>query len=1532
MRRTRFLLLAGIALTTTSPASNPGRLASVAPVLVTYGHENHPREGDPNFFQILYVGVPAGMKQEFLLRVFDPDTDGEHDLAFGQYGDSETRFAVFGGAGASGGQEASREPGETRKAGGRLLAERVFGADPEIDDTWQTLATLDPADGELVDGRRIFRLLVDGFRGDDANAFTVAAGTPADPDRAPQGVEIFSFRPTLRLPSGGAVFELPFTTPTDAAALIVDTFDGYGARPELALPLRSQPLPASGDNEWQAGEIRLDDAERGGAAAITIGGGREWPNDVTLYVTDARRRPIGLTLPPRLWPARNARPEIALTVTPDDCHAVTLDAAGSSDADGDALDFRWRFHDEEEAQGARVTRRYVEPGTYPARLEVRDASLQVGHGAAHDFEVEIKSPPIAAASAPRIVAPGDPFPLDGSASSVEDGAIRSYTWTLSDGAELTGRQVRHAFAEPGPYTVTLTVEDDSEHPCDTASRELTVIANAPPVAVAGEDRRAAVGEGVIFDARDSEDSDGKLTARLWDFGDGAQARGPVVEHAYAAPGRYRARLSVRDDSRVANATTTAEVTVIVNAPPVAVAEPPQYVGGGQVRFDGSASDDEDGVIKRYTWDFGDRSTGTGATPTHVYAAPGTYEAKLTVTDDSGTGSASTDVTTRVVVNAAPIADAGPDIVAAPGEEVTLRGDRSADPDGEIADFHWDLGEGTTADGAVASHRYETPGTYLARLAVRDDSGHEEAIDFDEARVVINRRPRAEAGPDILAAPGKPVHLDGGRSFDADGEITHFRWDLSDTETPLAGRVIERKFDEPGIYTAQLTVTDDSGTSNGTARDELTIRVNHPPVAVAGAAVHTAERRVSFDASASVDPDGDPLVFHWDFGDGRTANGARVSHTYAKGGTYPVVLTVNDGTARVNSWHRDSLTVRVDQPPTAMAGEDRGACTGDVVVFDGGGSRDPEGGVLRYSWDFGDGTSSDIVNPTKVYEESGTYPVTLTVEDDSGLPGSRHSDRVLVHVNAGPVADAGEDIRACAHTPVPLDGSGSTDRDGVVNRFAWDFGDGASGGGDRPTHVYSRPGRYRAVLTIEGDQAGQCASTATDEVEVEIVAAPAPAIEAPDTTPVSAPTRFDGSASTLDGGEIHAWRWDFGDGGTAEGRVMEHRYSRPGVYRVTLAVEGDTPVAECRRVSTHRLVTVNAPPVAVAGEDRTVPAGEATSFDGSDSHDPDGGVTEYLWDFGDGTTGQGMQVRHVYREAGQHEVTLTVKDDAGVANSTVSDTLRVEVTAAPRPEIAGPAIACVEEEVRWQATDATAGLRTSYAWVLGDGEDATGVGVTHMYERPGRYAITLVANDGGDSPSTRRATTKMLRINAPPRAVAGPDRSGCPGVPVAFEAAGSTDPDGKLVRRLWDFGDGTTARGSAVEHAYERPGVYRVTLTVEDDSGSACATATDTVEVAIEPPPAADAGPDQEVWIGGANDALLLDGSGSRHPAGGTLDYTWTLSNGDVLKGQKVKHALAQAGELDVTLRVDDLFSRACSTATDTLRVVARARGEATEAP
>src|SRR5699024_10411558 len=134
---------------------------------------------------------------------------------------------------------------------------------------------------------------------------------------------------------------------------------------------------------------------------------------------------------------------------------------------------------------------------------------------------------------------------------------------------------------------------------------------------------------------------------------------------------------------------------------------------------------------------------------------------------------------------------------------------------------------------------------------------------------------------------------------------------------VAGRVVEHAFDTPGVHVVQLTVTDDSGTANANARDEVTVRVNGAPVAAAGDNVFTAKRIIHFDGSASVDPNGDPLRFVWSFGDGETARGARVTHAYASGGVYPVVLTVDDGTGLSNARNRDSLTVTIDRPPTAV---------------------------------------------------------------------------------------------------------------------------------------------------------------------------------------------------------------------------------------------------------------------------------------------------------------------------------------------------------------------------------------------------------------------------------------------------------------------------------------------------------------------------------------------------------------------------------------------------------------------------------------
>ena len=144
--------------------------------------------------------------------------------------------------------------------------------------------------------------------------------------------------------------------------------------------------------------------------------------------------------------------------------------------------------------------------------------------------------------------------------------------------------------------------------------------------------------------------------------------------------------------------------------------------------------------------------------------------------------------------------------------------------------------------------------------------------------------------------------------------------------------------------------------------------------------------IQFDSSGSSDPDGSLATWYWMFGDGSNSTQQNPTHVYAAGGIYTVSLTVTDRWSPPSSTTiQHQILVSQDIPPIADAGPDQTLNT-PTVTFDGSGSYDPDGYIIAYIWDFGDGGTSYDMITTHTYANDGTYLVTLTVIDNASLIG------------------------------------------------------------------------------------------------------------------------------------------------------------------------------------------------------------------------------------------------------------------------------------------------------------------------------------------------------------------------------------------------------------------------------------------------------------------------------------------------------------------------------------------------------------------
>ena len=1593
----------------TSPAPEDG-------LLVVYGLNAPTREGDIDHRETIFFSVPKDMRDRVYVRIFDPEMGGAHDFRYGRYGGTATLYRVYGGEEAfsgvslpepvaSGAVPRKMPRAEVLAVGpGKVLHEKRFEADTATDGTWVSLGAVRARQGEVIGDRAWFRLEVIGADGDDGNGFNVDISLARDRHKRSDEIAVVAYQPTIRWPGGATGTRVEFMGPGNGP-LTIQNFDGAAADLRLNQMYSDIRLRASGQNTWASEDVQTDEE----LLAITLKGGFETPNDVTLSIFDAEGQALPILMPPRRAPEPERSPALPRARELADCASVAFDGSfedaspllayrwdfgdgGTSDepvivysygepgkpevrlrvlepgtraargneafvpvhvrvapraiagpdvvvAPGDLVPFDasgsvpsdlpisrylWTFGDGETTTSATLQKAYTNPGSYRALLRVMDDSNHPCNFGVASRMVQVNFPPVAEAGTDLTTIVGQEIRLNGAASYDVDGAIKSYAWDMKDGTTLTGADIRHAYQEPGVYTVALAVTDDSGVSNATATDTVTIRVNAPPVPVAtGPSEQIAVGEAVQLDGSQSTDADGAIITYLWDFGDGAMGEGPTVEYAWAAPGVYDITLTVIDNSGTASASQSTTIPVIVNTRPVARAGEDQFVTTSEVQFNGARSSDVDGKIIAYMWEFGDGRTGQGATPVHSYQRPGVYEVALTVKDDSGAPQSTHRDTMVVTVNAAPIADAGPAMVVAPGEEFMLDGGASVDPDGKIARYEWRFDDGSSKTGKRLPMAFDTPGIHRVLLTVSDDFRGGAASDEAEVLIEVNAAPTAIAGADRLVAPDQTIRFNGLRSHDPDGSLATYEWEFDDLSQMLEGAVIERAWPTPGIYNARLMVRDDSAVANSTSVDTVTIRVNHAPVAEAGPAIDTDRLQVRLDASASSDADGDALIYRWDFGDGSPqVQGREVVHVFPTAGSFPVTLWVDDGTGLANAGAVDATTVTINTRPVADAGGNREVCSGQSILFDASGSTDADGDLLLYTWDFGDGSESDIINPTKTYEMPGTYPVTLKVMDESGSERGEDLDRVAVIVQEGPIAQAGEDMTVCVNQSVRLDGTASTDADGSVNAYEWTFGDGSRTGGATPTKTFTRVGTQVVTLTITGDALGQCSPIDIDSMNVTVLPAKSQSIDAVRRAPVGEPVSFTAVLGDEPGtGNPTGFSWTFSDGGTATGQSVDYTFVEPGVYFATLVTTLEGGQKDCGNLETRHKITVNAAPEPLIAAPKKVAVGTLVAFDGAESIDLDGVITGFAWDFGDGNTATGVAPGHRYEKPGTYTVTLAVTDDAGIANSLVTREHEITVNPVPLAGLSNPAPYCPATPKQWQANVAAG---TSVKWQFGDGQSAEGPNVLHSFAKPGLYPVSVMTDDGQGLANSRHREEVYARVNAVPHADAGPDQTVCPGQEVSFQANAS-DSDGDVTNVRWVFSDGVTLEGEKVSRSFDSAGLVEAVLQVTDDSGSECAVGQDVAMVLVNAPPVVDAGPDRETPVGAAHDVLRFDASGAADPDGQGVRIGWDFGDQTNTSGAVARHRFTSPGTYTVTVTAKDSTGLTCGVATDTATVTATSR-------
>jgi len=553
-----------------------------------------------------------------------------------------------------------------------------------------------------------------------------------------------------------------------------------------------------------------------------------------------------------------------------------------------------------------------------------------------------------------------------------------------------------------------------------------------------------------------------------------------------------------------------------------------------------------------------------------------------------------------------------------------------------------------------------------------------------------------------------------------------------------------------------------------------------------------------------------------------------------------------------------------------------------------------GATAIWLWNFGDGTTSAVMNPTHLFPAIGEYDVSLTATDTLG-----HVKSVIHHVIVAqyPVSFFGSSIPNCSNELVNFNDLSHT-LYGYIAEWIWNYGDGSANDTiqfpDQPnvSHLFNAAGTFNVTLSITNS----FGCTTEKTLPVEVIEAPIANFQNVDYCS-GLETKFrDASYANGPGNTVQYW-WNFGDPSTgmdnySDKKDATHIFSAQGTYQVMHVVRNFN---NCTDTIVKKVIILDQIPVDFVHG--------FTCLDSKTSFGPDttamntANVTNWEWDFGDGTTNNQQFTSHVYTQPGLYIVKLTVIDIAGC---TASKTHNVIVNQLPVALFNTSQLPCANAPVHFDDVSNTyAGHIAKWNWDFGDGNskqilNPTNPDTDHTYSASGIYTVKLsiTSNDGCTAISQQ-----TIVINPAP--VANFDyTNSCQSTPVQFNDLSQASGAGMLTSWSWNFGDGTSGKQNTSvlqnpTHTYAKTGTYNISLTVVTTNGCS-SVLVKTVKIAIAP--FVDFSYDKR-----CEDAVIQFSPTAGVIAAGVAKWDWSYGDGSTSTQINPQHAYNTAGNYNVTL-------------------------------